>query len=281
MSDQRGFTLIELLVVISIIGLLSSVVGASVATTREKGRVAAARHFDAQVQHIAWDSVIANYNFNECAGSTLTDSSGTGNNGTISGATWSTDTYSGTGCSLDFDGVNDYVSIPRTTTLDMIDNFTITAWVKPRSTAGQAFLMKGDSAAAFAYGWSTNGFQFIAWNSVNAPYAPRLGTDLNKWNQLVGVVEDGVRTFYLNGVKTGIPAGGAGLSRWSTASNIYIGANQGTGNFANALIDDVRIYAKTLTAREVGQLYAKERGRGEMFANGQLPFSHISAILFP
>lgn len=42
-TKKRGFTLIELLVVISIIGLLSSVVLASLSTTRTRGRAAAIR----------------------------------------------------------------------------------------------------------------------------------------------------------------------------------------------------------------------------------------------
>ncbi len=42
-STKRGFTLIELLVVIAIIGLLSSIVFASLSTARTRGRIAAAQ----------------------------------------------------------------------------------------------------------------------------------------------------------------------------------------------------------------------------------------------
>ena len=53
------------------------------------------------------DYVNAYWKFDECSGNTAYDSSGHGYDGTIYGATWTTDGYSG--CALDFDGVDDYV----------------------------------------------------------------------------------------------------------------------------------------------------------------------------
>jgi hypothetical protein len=53
------------------------------------------------------DYINAYWKFDECEGNILYDSSGHGYDGTIYGATW--ESY-GSGCTLDFDGVNDYVN---------------------------------------------------------------------------------------------------------------------------------------------------------------------------
>ena len=59
----KGFTLIELLVVISIIGLLSSVVLASLGTARDKGRVAAGQQAQTSVHRAYGSDAIFYFDF--------------------------------------------------------------------------------------------------------------------------------------------------------------------------------------------------------------------------
>lgn len=91
---NRGFTLIELLVVISIIGLLSSVVLASVTTARNKGRTAAIKEsmYQMRNQMALYYSVYGNYgNVTDCtngaSGFTDGGSAAIRNKMTLDGAT--------------------------------------------------------------------------------------------------------------------------------------------------------------------------------------------------
>ncbi len=67
-TTYRGFTLIELLVVISIIGMLSSVVLASVQSARDKGRIASGLVFERHTKDAFGDKILAEYNFDTPTG---------------------------------------------------------------------------------------------------------------------------------------------------------------------------------------------------------------------
>jgi PKD repeat protein len=76
---------------------------------------------------------VASYSFNAGTGTTLADTSGTGNNGTLSGATWVVGgRYGG---ALSFDGVNDWVTVPDAASLDLRSGMTLEAWVRPSALA--------------------------------------------------------------------------------------------------------------------------------------------------
>ena len=73
--------------------------------------------------------LVAAYGFDEGSGTTVTDASGNGNNGTITNATWSTSgKYGG---ALQFNGSNALVTIPDAASLHLSTGMTLEAWVNP------------------------------------------------------------------------------------------------------------------------------------------------------
>ena len=70
--------------------------------------------------------LIAYWEFDEGGGTIAYDSAGD-NNGTIYGAVWTTGQIDG---ALSFDGVDDYVDVSDSASLDITAEITIGAWVK-------------------------------------------------------------------------------------------------------------------------------------------------------
>ena len=134
-----SFTLIELLVVISIIGLLASVVLVSMKGMREKARIASALKFSQSLQNSLGSESVGVWSFDEGEGTIVHDSSGYNNHCTIYGASFTQDTperivhSNSSTYSLSFDGQNDYLDCGNDESLDITDEITIEAWVKPFS----------------------------------------------------------------------------------------------------------------------------------------------------
>ena len=102
---------------------------------------------------------------NENTGTTVADSSGQGNQGTISGATW---TASGQyGAALTFDGVNDWVTVANSPSLHLTTGMTLSAWIFPLTlSAGDRIVITKEnppSPASYALLANSNSNRPFLW----------------------------------------------------------------------------------------------------------------------
>jgi len=201
---------------------------------------------------------------NEGSGTILQDKSGNGNNGAIFGAAWDQGID---GSALHFNGISDYVMIPDNAILNVynLNAFSVCAWVKgPRSQAeGAGIVAKGSGGLEeYCLDDANNGYRFLLRNT-SASYT-MIETQIypnNTWDFLVGVYDrtQGIMNFFVNGVLRGSQYPPSSL--YHSAEPLCIGSRKDISSSSfdlpfNGVIDDVRLYARALTAVEVKSIYS-------------------------
>ncbi len=212
---------------------------------------------------------VAEWKLDEGTGTSAQDTSGGGNTGTLtSGPVW---TKGKLGKALKFDGSDDYVTVPHTTSLTLT-NFTVSTWFKwesehPTDVYRSIISKPNNDGSGF-----TDNFLIYVLDSDHTVGARvgsggalttfSSGVDVSdgKWHYVTLTYNStlGIGNIYVDGIsrdpKTSLP------TAYTTSSPLLIGewhqSNPGYGDWSG-LIDNVRIYNYARTPAQIAWEYNK------------------------
>jgi hypothetical protein len=196
-------------------------------------------------------------------GTVWTDLSGNGNTGTLTnGPTYSTVN----GGSIAFDGVDDYVIVPTSSSIELPNTFTASVWVAISDlnnsheiiSKGAGLSGNGNFGWALSFYDATKTIYFDA-HSLSTRYSIVASYNTTSWKNIVVMFNNGHMYLYIDGT----------LSASNTSNNFTIGNL--TYNFTlsepsqwqslNGKISNVQIYNRLLTADEISTNFNALRGR--------------------
>jgi PKD repeat protein len=197
-------------------------------------------------------ALAAAFGFEESGGNIVKDSSEHGNHGTIKQAIRvKTGRY---GKGLKFDGINDWVTVKDSESLDLTSGFTLEAWVKPDSIRRSSVIVKQQQQGTVydLYAYEDRDLPFSSFND-NFDYNPISGQEplpIRKWSHLATTFDGTSQRLYINGVLVGTAQTKIGLIQQSNGV-LRIGGNSVWGDFFQGYIDEVRIYNYALSAKVI------------------------------
>jgi hypothetical protein len=208
---------------------------------------------------------VAAYSFDEGEGTTVEDLTGDGHTATIHGAGWTT--HGRYGGAMEFDAAGEsYLSIPDSPELDLTEEFTLEAWVRPGSELNEwaPIIAKetggGEASHELAY-WLYEGDR-----ESNQPYGgtePAPGEKdeahaedplpVDVWSHLALTYDGAKVRLYVDGELVDcspvVPAGAPPV----TEGELDIGGASEQEDFFTGRIDEVRVYDRGLSQAEIQQ----------------------------
>lgn len=204
---------------------------------------------------IPTNGLVGYYPFNGNAN----DESSNSNNGTVSGASLSSDRFSKTNKAYSFNGFSSYISLPNT--YDFMPR-SINFWFKATDAdySDWVSVFTSDNPNL------NKGLVGVLLKKINGKYKMQMGVcnvldtfdiTLNTWHNInIYSGSDNSIKFYLNGQLLSSYTRKSYLTSVDGLNKIIIGATRSAASrFFTGQIDDIRVYDRELTSTEISQIY--------------------------
>jgi len=186
------------------------------------------------------------------------DESLNGNNGTVNGATLFSDRFGKSNSAYLFDGLDDYISISGSSSLNISNNISICGWylLKTNTTDALGILDRGpglDNHGGYYVRFVNKYLQF----GISMPYVNNNSQEtsvIEKWTFFACTYNnDSVYIYVDNKLTHSSKAGVGNLDKWTDTDPLTIG-KEWIHHF-NGIIDDIRIYNRALDKSEITSLF--------------------------
>lgn len=205
--------------------------------------------------------LIACYPFNANA----KDESGNGNDGSINGATLTTDRFGNANSAYNFDGVNQFIEVSANKFKN--NNYSFSIWANPDeipflNNYSYPFSIGGSggdqsldlsNSANNATGWTFGGY-LIGDSRVPFCHQGYLPT-VPAWFHIVGVRDNNTMYLYVNGQLVMSENTGGYVPYYGNNTKVTIGCRSSLVQFFKGKVDDIHLYNRPLNAAEVKALY--------------------------
>ncbi len=208
--------------------------------------------------------LVASYPFTNNAN----DASGNNNNGTVTGATLTTDRFGNTNSAYDFNGTSNFIQVAHSASLTFSTAVSFSFWLNsPDYTMGTTGPLNertpigkmSGTGDGIAFETVDNmgtccGAQFYLRNGVTpVSYEDTAAMPINSWVHIAGSYDGTTLNLYQNNVLLGSATGSLNLT--SVTQELFIGKEGSNGRFFKGKIDDLRIYNRALTDCDVDSLF--------------------------
>jgi hypothetical protein len=184
------------------------------------------------------------------------DESGDGNNGTVNGATLTSDRNGVANQAYSFDGVDDYIQALNPLS-DLTSNFSISCFVNISSWQGGLFVHVGIDQVefprdGFGYGYGGNQYLLGLLSNVNWYQIGYQFNDLSTWYHAVVIRSENTLDYFIDGVFVGSNNIGTIVP---PSNALFFGSGATTYENFHGKLDDIGIWNRALTQQEITNLY--------------------------
>jgi hypothetical protein len=196
------------------------------------------------------------------------------------GFSWSPKETEGfSGLALDFDGINDCVYVSDNPSLNFHDTneFSLSIWINREGSMislsegliSKATSTPGPNGYIMVIRQITNLIRFTIYDGIKGyPINSTIEIDEDKWYHVVGTWDGTTSKLYINGVLDNTETF-SGVTVSNDYKLLELGNHYGTHSY-HGIIDEVRIYDRTLSNDEVKELYNNPAGLKTTILFGQI-----------